>query len=137
MNRFTLDVEYDFDFGLLAISCHAKNYKFCWEVNQHLHFNFLRKADYTLKENNTEVSFPIYEYEDEENGTTYQLIENYGGDGYLLKDYKKTDFLLLIKGNYNQQIIDTIKNKLSELKNVLMVIELNPNEIKSKENLIF
>ncbi len=137
MTRFTLDVEYDFDFGLLAISCHVKNYKFCWEVNQHLQFNLLRQKDYTLKEKNVEVSFPIYEYEDEENGLTYQLIENYGGDSYLLKDYKKTDFLLLIKGNYNQNTINAIKNKLSELKNVLMVIELNPNEIKSKENLIF
>ena len=137
MNRFTLDVEYDFDFGLLAISCHEKKYKFCLEVNLDIQFNLLRQKDYTLKEKNAEVSFPIYEYEDEKNGLTYQLIKNYGGDSYLLKDYKKTDFLLLIKGNYNQQTIDTIKNKLSELKNVLMVIELNPNEIKSKENLIF
>lgn len=137
MTRFTLDVEYDFDFGLLAISCHAKNYKFCWEVNQHLKFNFLRLDDYTLKEKNIEISFPIYEYADEESGITYQLIENYGSDTYLVKEYKKTDFLLLVKGNYTKKDIKDLKEKLSTLKNVLMVIELDPNNIKSKENLIF
>lgn len=36
MSKFQLQIDYDFDFRLIGISCHARDYRLCWALNNHL-----------------------------------------------------------------------------------------------------
>ena len=38
--KYTLLEEYDYDFTLIGISCHAKDYRICWSINQRFGYDF-------------------------------------------------------------------------------------------------
>ena len=46
--KYTLLEEYDYDFTLIGISCHAKDYRICWSINQRFGYDF-EKQEHDLE----------------------------------------------------------------------------------------
>ena len=131
-----LYVEDDYDFSVLGISCHAKDYRLCWEINNGLGVD-LEKQDYIISENQSDVAFSNASYFDEENHIEYVLISNKNEGGMLIPEYPQLDYFIKINGPQHSEIANNCKSILYGIDLVLTVVELNPNQLKSKMNLIF
>jgi len=137
MSKVLLSLEEDYDFTLIGISCHTKDYRLCWEINKSLNIELIRTVDLEIKKKKEINSFSFYEFMDEDNYLEYYLIANLGGGGYLIPEQKKVDFFLLLKGNTSNNLTKDIIAKINSLSLVLTSFNIDPNQLKSKQNLLF
>jgi hypothetical protein len=139
MTKFQLQVDYDFDFRLIGISCHARDYRLCWALNNHLEIQLEKvhreNASSGLKKNGIAIE-SIYSYYDEENHSAYQLLYNKHNNNLLLPEQKLADFLLIID-QLNDEHFENILKKIKEIDLVNTAFVIDVNTLKSKENLIF
>jgi len=129
-----LDVEYDYDFLLLAISCFEKDYRMCWLINKQLNVNLERGEDIEVeyKEGNSVHSVFTGEYEDEHCHIT--LIKNRDSEGILLSELAQIDYLLKIEEFPGEE--DDLAQELRSISQVKAVYQIEPNDLKDKEYLI-
>lgn len=137
MSKLVLTIEEDYDFSLIGISCHTKDYRLCWELNKILHIDLIRTADYEINKKSEKSSFSFYEFIDDANYLEYFLISNRGKNGFLIPEQKKVDFLLMIRGSISESQTKDFIGKINSLSLVLTSFNIDPNQLKSKQNLIF
>lgn len=130
--RFTLECAEELDFAVLAINSHIKAYKLCWNINKSLQLNFEKKKDHAIKE---ELWFARYTYVCDDY-VKYTLLANRSKNGYLIPSQKSVNFFLLIKNDYWQQEKKEFLSKLRDIKEVLLVFELDTNLIKQIDRFI-
>ena len=143
------------DYELIAIHSSMDDYKLAFTINSVLNIR--------LKKNETNIeieieqgksSFSNYIFDDEENDVVWSLIENNTTIStaqnetsqlfdavditvFLLPEYKKADYLLKIENIDYDFDEEEIIGKILDIKNVTTVYALDPNNLKSKNNLIF
>ncbi|MEI7594272.1 MAG: IPExxxVDY family protein [Bacteroidota bacterium] len=140
MKKYTLDAEYDFDFFMIAICSQIKDYRLAWFINKTLEINFektdnhcvfIRKADPEPSE------FSMYIYNEEENHSQFILLSNHSETGDLLIELKQFDYFIIINGTLFDEQNDSILKAVRSINSVLLVKEIEPSLLKSKNNLIF
>lgn len=141
MAKFTLDTGDDDepDFLLIGICSHAKAYRLCWSLNQEMPLKLVNMGQPIVINNprkKTATSFEVYNCSDEESRINYYLICNKSGDGYLLPEFKHVDYLLMLKENIYVNLGDIVA-KVKRSDQVLTAFGINPEDIKSIENLLF
>jgi len=139
MAKYQLDLEYDFDFDLIGIACHYKEYRLAWALNKEIDLSFEREStDYQISHKNSENSsyFPIFNSLDEETNTNCFLISNRSDNGYLIPEQKHADYFLIIKDNFDLDISEFL-GRIRKIDLVLMAFSVDIEELKSKENLMF
>ena len=131
--RLTLECAEELDFLVLAINSHTKAYKLCWNINKSLKLNFEKEEDHSIKE---ELWFARYTYvcDDE---VEYTLLANRSKNGYLIPGQKSVNFFLLIKNDYWQQEKIEFISRLRDVKDILLVFEIDTNLIKHIDRFIF
>lgn len=133
MSKFVLEIEEEYDFSLIGISCHHKDYRLCWELNKVMEIHLNRVDDYVIEN----TKFPFYEFLDDDNYLDYYLIGNRSGVGYLIPEQKKVDYFMLLKGNTSDELVSDIICKINSISLVLTSFNVDPNQLKSKANLLF
>lgn len=139
MSKYSLEDDYDYDFNLLGISCHEKDYRICWAINQILGISLQKEEkdiEVIIKKSNRYSLHTMFTFIDEENEIEYRLISNRSTMGYLISEKPQADYLFLVTENFQMEfakILSTIKL----IPFVLTAFEINVNDLKSKENLIF
>ena len=131
--RFVLECAEEIDFAVLAINSHIKGYKLCWNLNKYLQLNFEKKKDHNIKK---ELWFSRYVYVCDED-VEYTLLANRSKNGYLIPSEKSINFFLLIKNDYWQQEKIEFISRLREVKDILLVFEIDTNLIKHIDRFIF
>jgi hypothetical protein len=137
MSKMVLTIEEDYDFSLIGISCHTKDYRLCWELNKALDTDLIRTTDFEISKKSETISFSFYEYIDEANYLEYFLISNRAKNGFLIPEQKKVDFFLMVRGNISESLKKEIIGKINSLSLVLTSFNIDPNQLKSKQNLLF
>jgi hypothetical protein len=134
-----LSIDDDFDFSLVGISSHSKDYRLCWSLNTALGTTFVKKEDLKVELiKSFELSlFSFYEFEDEENFNKQYIIANNGSSGFLLPEHRNLDYFWMVKGNFTKQNMRELLEKLSNVDAVITCLEIDVNLLKSKQNLIF
>ena len=137
IKKFSIDD--DFEFSLIGISSHSKDYRLCWSINKETGTQFEKKDDLKLElQKSREMSlFSFYEYTDEENFNTQCIIANSGTSGMLLPEYKTLDYFWMIKGNFSGLMMRELIAKLGKIETIIACITIDVNTLKSKQNLIF
>lgn len=139
MTKFQLEVDYDFDFKLIGISCHAHDYRLCWSINNKLNTSLEKihrdNAKSGLKKNGVAIE-SLFTYYDEETHSSYQLLYNKNENQLLLPEQKKADYLLIID-QINEEKFQEALTKLREIDIILTAFPIEVDSLKSKENLIF
>lgn len=137
MSKHLLLDDFDYDFFVIGITCHAKDYRLCWAINKLLNINLEKDTDIELTSKKGKTSkHSCYYYLDDFTEKEYRLISNKSESNLLVKEQKQADFYLLLYENDNE----TVKEILSELRTIniiLMCFEVNITTLKSKENLLF
>jgi hypothetical protein len=136
MAKFTLDIEDDFDFKLIGIFSHVKDYRLSWQINQEFEFDLQKEENLTVKYKNNIQEHSFFCFFDEENLLDYYLISNRSESGMLIPE-EKCDYFLLIKGHIRDQQFQELIKKTTQLKHILTTSNIEVEELKSKENLIF
>ena len=137
MSKLVLSLDEDYDFKLIGISCHAKDYRLCWELNKTLLIDLVRVSDYEITKKKEVSKHAFYEFIDEINYLDFYLIANKGDKGNLIPEHKTTDFFLMIKGNPSDTLLGEWIIKVNTLNLVLTAFKIDPEIIKSKQNLLF
>jgi hypothetical protein len=139
MKKFTLNIEEEFelDFELIGISCHEKDFRLCYDLNNQLEIDLIRIKDLEIVLKNSKGSYSLYEYLDDENRIDYYLISNRSEKGTLIPEQKGTDYFLQLKGVTYDEMVEELIDKISSLPIVLTAYKINVNTLKSKQNLIF
>ena len=131
--RLTLECAEELDFTVLAINSHIKAYKLCWNINKSLQLNFEKKKDHETKE---ELWFARYMYVCDDN-VEYTLLANHSKKGCLIPNQKSVNFFLLIKNDYWQQEKTEFISRLRDVKDILLVFEIDTNLTKHIDRFIF
>ena len=138
MSKLVLDLDFDFDFSLFGISSHVANYRLAWGMNKLFDIDLERCDDIDLSfENNNIGRFSLYKFDDEESYTTFHLLSNRCETGYLIPELKQIDFFIQYWGPMDKRELFSFKNDLREIPSVLASIQIDPMEIKSRNNLLF
>ena len=139
MTKFQLEVEYEYDFDLIGISCHARDYRLCWALNNQFGINLNKdKIDYDLKTKKQKETnhHSLYRYVNEEDHVEYILLLNKSGSSVILPEQKSADFLFILKNNFSIEV-DELLQELKKIDLIQTAFKIDIDALKSKENLIF
>ncbi|RDK88400.1 IPExxxVDY family protein [Marinirhabdus gelatinilytica] len=159
-HKLILDDELDDEFSLIAIHCSEEAYKMAYLLNKnvqlHLH---RRRRDLDFSKEGLAITFPLFDFEDQKQYTTYHLVANkcktvaahtvatgglFGEQAqeeimtkYLLAEFKKVDYFLKITSEYETTPLKKLLMQLNEIDQVISAFIVDVSEVKSRENLIF
>lgn len=159
-HKLLLDDELQEDFSVVAIHCSGEAYKMAYLLNKHVGLRLQRKTvDLDYSNDGLEVTFPIFEYENELKYMSYHLVANKcksisaqlqssGGlfdeqqDDkivwtYVLPEFKNVDFILKIESDVEKAPIRNLVSDINEIREVISAYSLDYETIRSKTNLIF
>lgn len=137
--KYTLEEEYEYDFRLIGISCHEKDYRICWGLNNRLSLSLAKEEgeiEVLIKKTKEFSKHALYSYFQEDTENEFSLLNNRSNSGYLVPEQAHADYLFMIKENYDIDIVELI-SKIKSIPFVLTAFEVKVGELKSKENLIF
>ncbi len=148
------------EFTLIAIHCTVEAYKMAYLINNHLALQLHRlREDLEFSKVNVEITFPQFEFEDNNEYITYNLLANKcktisagtvaSGElfeeesseefvtHYVLPELKTVDFLLKITSDYKQVSLRKLLLDINEINEVISAYNIETNTLRSKNNLIF
>jgi len=127
-----------FDFTLIGIICHHRDYRLCMALNNKLEINLSKKDEYTVFNNKRmeDQFFSFYEYINEEDDQ-YNIISNKSLKGFLIPEQNQIDYLFLLR--YVRGPVDDAEviALLKEIPIILGAYKLETARLKSRENLVF
>jgi hypothetical protein len=157
IHKLSLEDFDEADYGLLAIHSIYEDYRLAYKINQKLGVSlFKNDKDISVNMQGNTVFFPRFTYTDQENILIWDLVQNsqvleqqlqkkavdlfdnnnFSRKIYLVSELSKADFLLKIELNTATVLTEIIK-KINKIDAVSAVYQVNINELKSKNNLIF
>lgn len=136
--KYTLSLEPELDFELIGISCHQTDYRVCWALNMQLGIHMTKAKEPFMisgKKGSINSSHSFYEWEDEQNFSSYHLIKNKDKNKFLIPEQTQLDYFFVIKGGINE--IDDLVTQIKEISGILTAVSIDPFDLKSSEHLIF
>lgn len=137
VKKHKLDMAIQEDFCLLGIVTDDPDYKVCWRINQALDMMLVKQDDLVLfhKKLDTDQSFSVFSFDDEEALLTYRIIGNRGEPGYFLDELRNLDYLVHIQGEISAERINHFLNIAASLTGVRMAVPVDLAKIRQKERL--
>lgn len=154
MQLLTFNLEEDDDYSLVGIHSTEEDYRLAYLINMHLKTK-LTRFKHNLDFENSDATFPLFEFKDENSFINYYLINNkyktfvqnqdnsglFGGNystiSYLIPEKKKIDFFLKIEGSYCKNFMKNLIEKLNAINQIITSYSIEPTTLKSKDHLIF
>ena len=157
MHKLFVEQFHEESYALLAIHCNLEDYRLAFLLNKHLELKLKRclkdlDFEYTL------ASYSIYEWEDKKQQITWNLVENIckkEEDGLtstgslfqsptkiiktfnLIPELDTVDYFLKIDNDGNPIYEKSIISKMHDISQIAAVYNVNSDELKSRNNLIF
>jgi len=162
--KHTLDISYDYDFLLIGISSHEKDYRICWALNKKLGIDLVKQESLEIKgkKQTTPSFFSFFVFDKEEDFLEYSVIANFSenkalvlkentlfnkedkskknnqsANELLIPEQKQMNYFFIIRGEVEDEEADEIVKKIKEIDVVQTAIKIDVKELKSKQNLIF
>ena len=138
MSKLILDVDFDFDFSLFGVSSHVANYRLAWGMNKLFEIDLERVDDVDLSfGSNKRGNFSLYRFEDEESYITFHLLSNRCDAGYLIPELKQIDYFIQYWGPMSHSELSSFREELRKIPSVLASVQIDPMDLKSRNNLLF
>ena len=157
MSPLTLCVDYELDYILIAIKAQIEDYQFAYFLNKAPFFLFERSTkDISFIKNQKTLLFPYFQYCDDEMRRSSFLIknkvlynegfsntadnlffqENLVNTIYLIAELKEFDYLLRLDGVWREPEMFSLKKYLKIIPFVDYEISIQPQNLKSINNLV-
>jgi len=144
---------YEHAYTLIALHCPLEDYRLAYFLNVQLRTGFKKLPGIDFYQNNN--TFSLYEWEDLKNGNVWNLISNVSRSGstgttdntlfsenmavktsYLIPERKQTDYFLKIDGEIPPETLESTIQKIHKIPQVITTYNVDPDQLKSKHNLI-
>jgi hypothetical protein len=125
-------------FTLIGISCHLQDYRLLHRINTEIGFEFSREDDLRVSiPGETEPPrFAFFLYRDEDQRNSYCLVSNFCRDIMLIREFRNTDYVMLIEGDFKKQKKDYLLKQLRAIPNIITAFEINFKDIKNPETFL-
>ena len=158
MAKHTLEIEFDYDFVLIGISSHEKDYRLCWTVNNALNLQLSKQESLEIKgrKQTTPSFFSFFLFEKQDDFIDYAIIANLSesktveqttstlfdaldesDNEYLIPEQKQMNYFFLIRGEIENEEVNEIIQQIKEIENVQTAVRIDVKSLRSKQNLIF
>ncbi len=158
MAKHTLEIEFDYDFVLIGISSHEKDYRLCWTVNNALNLQLTKQESLEIKgrKQTTPSFFSFFLFEKQDEFIDYAIIANLSesktveqttntlfdalddsDNEYLIPEQKQMNYFFLIRGEIENEEVNEIIQQIKEIENVQTAVRIDVKSLRSKQNLIF
>ncbi len=141
------------DYSLIGINCAEDDYRLAYLINQNLNTKFIRLSK-NLDFKKSKAIFSIFEYQDDDLRNYYLIrnkhtkfikneensdlfLGNFNSTTYLIPEKKIVDYFLKIEGYQKKIFLRNIINKLNKINQIGISIIIDPQTLKSRDNLIF
>lgn len=152
VNQFLVD-----DYSLIALHCTLEDYRVAFVLNTYLNLN-LKRLRKDLDFEYTTASYPIFEWFDEKEQMTWNLVGNIckkeedslvsSGTLFnnktkiirtynLLPEFKNVNYLLKIQNDAKPVKEKRILSKIQNIAPIAAVYSIDVEAVKSRDNLIF
>lgn len=147
----------EMNYALIGIHCSIENYRLAYFLNKYLNIHLTRNENDLDFSNQTQ--YALFEWFDENKLVTWHLVSNnckvesQGKDiinslfnqeepitktHHLIPEYKKVNFFLKISDDHvNKTKLNLILRKIQSIPQIVTAYSLDPNDLRSKNNLIF
>jgi hypothetical protein len=132
----TLEFEVEYDFNVLGISCHARDYRMAWLLNRGLLFDLSRKDEIKVIQKNGSSLHSMYHCELDYGRIHIYLMRNRTESGYLMPEFAQMDYLLKVEAAEENEFKE-IMTDIRSLDQVIYTLEIDPAKHRSGENLLF
>lgn len=133
-----LDIAYEYDFLLLGIVSREKFHRLVWLINEQLGHNYAHAGELELfDQEKSTAAFTKYEFIDELNHLEFVLFENKDESVYLIPEMRTIDYFMMIKGALDFVDLKVLIQNLKPVDSIQLISEIDPQKLKSKQNLIF
>jgi hypothetical protein len=142
MGKNKLQITYDFNFTLIALTVNLKPYRLAWFLNEKLDFSLAKQENIVL-EFAANKKLAIVNYEHKTEYRTFKLLKNRAEEGtelfnaYLLPELKNFDYFLLLENESSTFDENVFLNKIKEIPFVQFAMKVDLDSLKSRDNLIF
>lgn len=157
LHKLLIDDFREDSYSLIAIHCTLKDYRVAYLLNQYLNINLVRMAQ-DLDFKYISASYPIFEWKDKKQLTTWNLVSNVcikednslTSTGSLFKsqnkivrthnlipEHKRVNYLLKIDNDGNFINEKILIHKIQEIPQIVAVYSIDIALLKTKDNLIF
>ncbi len=162
MGKHTLEIQYDYDFVLIGISSHEKDYRMCWALNNKfgIELEKIDSLEIKGKKQETPSFFSLFTFDHPDNFIEYTVVANlseskmsfkkehslfgtkvkphsYSENEYLIPEHKQMNYFFVMKGEVEQHQVQQMIKQIKEIDLVLTAIPIDVSQLKSKHNLIF
>lgn len=137
MAKRKLNIEVEYDFKCYGLSCHQKDYRLAWHINNVLDMRLVKMAPIEIKEPlfQEDMFFPRFGSLDEEGGVSYTLIGNRNKWGFLIPEETNIDYFLLISSERFDE--NSLLSELRSISIVLSMTKIDLDNLKSKDRLLY
>ncbi|MEN8928282.1 MAG: IPExxxVDY family protein [Flavobacteriales bacterium] len=137
MAKTVLLTEFEYDFQLIGISSHAKDYRIAWGLNKAFDFELQKENDvlFATKKGGNAV-FSMYFYKNKNEEQDVRLVSNKSNGRHLISEKKAADYFLILY-DFNEFEVRDALVKIRKINVVLTAFEVDIFTLKSKENLLF
>ena len=150
----SFDFEYDHDYALIGIHSALEDYRLAYFLNKSLGLHLQRFKD-DLDFPSLNCRFSLFKCEDVVTFTSWSLIANRhvtvsnvvpSGDNlfgeetkvyHLIDEKKMVDYFIKINGALSDDELQDIIKKLNNINKIITSYKINPNDLISKDYLIF
>ena len=162
MGKHTLEIEYDYDFLLIGIASHEKDYRIAWAINKALGLSLTKQNSLEIKgkKQTTPSFFSFFLYENEDAFKEYAVVANLSEskvgekqaqtlfsdsptgksnneNEYLIPEQKLMNYFFMVRGEVESTEGEEVIKKLKEMEPVQTVVRIDAKSLKSKQNLVF
>lgn len=139
MKRTLLEYEPLYDFRLLALTTPLHGYTLAWWLERKLKIPLQRSEDLhlILGRNKQEAFFQVFvNLNEEESFQRWTLFGNRSSGGFLIPEQKVVDYYIKFEGDVSDLSWKTALPVIKDIPGVQHVFEINPDQLKSKANLV-
>ena len=132
----TLEFEVEYDFKVIGLSCHSRDYRMAWLINSHLGLEFSREEELKIMQKNGSSEHSYYTCTLDDSRIHLCLMRNRSENGYFMPEIPQFDFLLKIQDAEGEEF-DALLKEIRSIQQVIYTMEINPEKYKSGVNLLF
>jgi len=159
--KHTLEIEYDYDFVLIGISSHEKDYRFCWALNKKLGLELVKQDSLEIKgkKQTTPSYFSFFLFNDEDQYTEYSVVANFSEskalavkeehtlfagepsreseNEFLVPEQKQMNYFFIVRGELEDDEVEELLKQIRDIDMVQTAVRIDAKSLRSKQNLVF
>ncbi len=130
-----LEIEIEYDFELIGLSSHEKDYRLAWSLNRTMGWHLARQNDLEVTRGCSTLNYAQFKYVLPYEKTIFVLIDNKTEYGMLMAELPQFDFLLKVE-NAPQELDDNFFSRLKKTPFLIASFPLTMEKLKHKHLLI-